>query len=150
MSSAVSATLRASQHYCFYHSCTFIVFEHCLSPSQHSSCCLPLCPIFAFSPWKCNKCVMRVVFQPAKPASTPWRWHFTFDSAPWNPARSRAFPGCRPRPRRAGDRYQRSHRWHHGWRRAPRWLSLNVIGFSGATNWTTILLGNAESPDHVL
>lgn len=71
----------------FYHSCTFIVFEHCLSPSQHSSCCLPLCPIFAFSPCKCHKCVMRVVFQPAKPASTPWRWHFTFDSAPWNPAR---------------------------------------------------------------
>lgn len=55
----------------FYHSCTFIVFEHCLSPSQHSSCCLPLCPISAFSLSKCNQCVMRVVFQPAKPAISP-------------------------------------------------------------------------------
>lgn len=130
------------------------MFEHCLSPSQHSSCCLPLCPIFAFSPCKCNKCVMRVVFQPAKPASTPWCWHFTFDSAPWNPARSQAptFPGCRPRPRpgRGQDRYQRCHRWHHRWRRAPFWLLLNVISFRDASNWTTIVLGNTESSPHFL
>lgn len=135
----------------FYHSCTFIMFEHCLSPSQHFSWCLPLCPIFAFSPCKYNKCAMRVVFQPAKPAITPWCWHFTFDSAPWNPARFQAstFPGCRPGCSRAGDRYQMCHQWHHRWHRARCWLLLNVISFSDATNWTTILLGNSESLHHV-
>jgi len=82
-SSAVSATMSAniivflSQVYSL--SCLNTVSFH------QFSCCLSLRSIIAFSLCKYNKCVIQRMFQPVKPAITAWCWHFTFDSASWNP-----------------------------------------------------------------
>lgn len=100
------------------------MFECCLFPSVYF-CCLSLCSLFAFSLGKYNKWVIRLVFQPAKPAIPPWCWHFTFDSAPWNAARCRAptFSGCSLAGTEQEDRYQTCHQWHHQWCYACCWLS---------------------------